>query len=202
MKLTAPRNGAAISGHTVCCSIVYGYFYPLEPPILATSATLCPSALTEVCSGLDIDLPRSFFLNLGNDYPNITPSIIRMNGSKDYAAVVNVLCPELAGATSIADMPKTLVFVNAVKKTQILCGELQRAFPHLRDGIAFLHAHRTAKSKRWIMRDFRKERIKILVATEAAGMGADIPDIKLMFGRSAQDVRPDLPSYMLEQFFL
>ncbi|KAJ7718342.1 P-loop containing nucleoside triphosphate hydrolase protein [Mycena metata] len=153
---------------------------PVGTPILATSATLSPSALSDVCSGLDLDLRRSFFINLGNDRPNITPSVAQIKSSKDYEAVYAHL-PDPADVRSAADLPKTIVFANAVKKTQVLCRTIRRRYcPEVRDAIVFLHSHRTAKSKRRIMKEFRKGKIKILVATEAAGMGADIRDIELI----------------------
>ncbi|KAJ6449366.1 P-loop containing nucleoside triphosphate hydrolase protein [Mycena sanguinolenta] len=123
---------------------------PAGSPILATSATISPSALKDVCSGLDIDLDEAFFLNLGNDRPNITPSIAVMDSGKDYGAV-NKQLPKPSDASNVPA-----------------------------HAIDFLHAHRTAKAKRRVMRDFRRGKIKILVATEAAGMGADIPDIELI----------------------
>lgn len=214
----------------------YGLLYrlrallPVGTPILATSATLSPSALTEVCSGLDLDLERSFFLNLGNDRPNITPSIVQMNGGKDYTAIDPHL-PDPAEVHSVDDLPKAIVFTNAVKKTQVICRHLRRRYSHLRGAIDFLHAHRTAKSKRRIMKEFRKGKIKILVATEAAGMVRiffSLPSpiylitlfkraltsrtsnssFSLVFrhlcryGLSAQDAPADPPSYMRGQFFL
>jgi bloom syndrome protein len=121
-----------------------------------------------------------------------------MNGGKDYTAIDPHL-PDLAEVHSVDDLPKAIVFTNAVKKTQVICRHLRRRYSHLRGAIDFLHAHRTAKSKRRIMKEFRKGKIKILVATEAAGMvriffslpspiylintvqkGADIPDIELI----------------------
>ncbi|KAF9528727.1 hypothetical protein CPB83DRAFT_766381, partial [Crepidotus variabilis] len=47
-------------------------FVPPEIPVLATSATLCPSSLKDVKSCLGLDLNTGFHLNLGNDRPNIT----------------------------------------------------------------------------------------------------------------------------------
>ncbi|KAJ7199390.1 P-loop containing nucleoside triphosphate hydrolase protein [Mycena pura] len=153
---------------------------PVGTPILATSATLSQCALTEVCSGLDLDLGRSFYVNLGNDRPNITPSVVHMKSSKDYEAVFPHL-PDPANVKSADDFSKTIVFTNAVKKTQVLCRILRRRYaPEVRGAIDFLHSHRTAKAKRRVMRDFRKGKIKILIATEAAGMGADIRDIELI----------------------
>ncbi|KAF8190582.1 hypothetical protein K438DRAFT_1591842, partial [Mycena galopus ATCC 62051] len=48
---------------------------PVGTPVLATSMTLNSAALTDITTGLNIDLDDSFFLNLGNNCPNITPSI-------------------------------------------------------------------------------------------------------------------------------
>ncbi|KAJ7782372.1 P-loop containing nucleoside triphosphate hydrolase protein [Mycena maculata] len=153
---------------------------PAGSPILATSATLSPAALKDICLSLDLNLDEAFFINLGNDRPNITPSVIEMNSAKDYAAI-NAHLPKPEDVRSTADLPKGIVFTNAVKKTQIITRHLRRLYHHLpRSSIDFLHAHRTAKAKRRVMRDFRRGKIKILVATEAAGMGADIPDIELI----------------------
>ncbi|KAJ6448998.1 hypothetical protein C8R45DRAFT_1224523 [Mycena sanguinolenta] len=164
---------------------------PIGTPVLATSATLNSQALTDICSGLNLDLNQSFFLNLGNDRPDITPSVINMNSAKDYSAV-DAFFPPPSEVHTPADLPKSMVFTNVIKKTQILCRHLRRLYPNLpRSSIDFLHAHRTSKAKRRIMKEFRKGKIKILVSTEAAGMGYDIPDIELIiqFG-----IPPSLPA--------
>ncbi|KAJ7512821.1 P-loop containing nucleoside triphosphate hydrolase protein, partial [Mycena galericulata] len=153
---------------------------PAGSPILATSATLSPCALKDICSSLDLDLDDTFFVNLGNDRPNITPSVFEMNSAKDYGAVYTHL-PDPSEVHSAKDLPKSAIFCNHVKKTQVLARLLRNRYAHLPRGtIDFLHAHRTAKAKRRVMKDFRRGKIKILVATEAAGMGADIPDIELV----------------------
>ncbi|KAK6996301.1 hypothetical protein R3P38DRAFT_2473656, partial [Favolaschia claudopus] len=68
------------------------------------------------------------------------------------------------------DLPKGIIFTNHVKKTQVLCRHIRRLYPNLRGAIDFLHAHRTAKAKRRVMKQFRKGKIKLLVSTEAVGM--------------------------------
>ncbi|KAJ7203576.1 P-loop containing nucleoside triphosphate hydrolase protein [Mycena pura] len=158
---------------------------PVGIPILATSATLSQSALADVCSALDLNLRRSFFVNLGNDRPTITPTVVHMKSSKDYEAVyAHLQVPDPADLQSAEDFPKSIVFANAVKKTQVLCRTIRRCYcPVVRNAITFLHSHRTAKSKRRIMKEFRKGKIKILVAREAAGM-VFFPPRALIFGTS------------------
>jgi bloom syndrome protein len=143
---------------------------PLDTPVHAFSATLQPDALAEVCSSLSIDLRKSIFLNLGNDRPNITPSVVRMKGGTDYDAV-NPLLRDPASVKSFEDLPKAIIFTNALKKTHKLCQHVRKIYGNRFDeNIAFLHAHRTRRAKRTVMRKFRQNKIRILVATEAAGM--------------------------------
>jgi hypothetical protein len=79
-------------------------------PFLVTSATLPPTALEEVCQKLHIDIEESFFLNMGNDWPNITSSVVQMENGMDYDALQSLLN---AGAKPIADLPKSIIFTNS-----------------------------------------------------------------------------------------
>ncbi|KAJ6601732.1 P-loop containing nucleoside triphosphate hydrolase protein [Mycena vulgaris] len=153
---------------------------PLGTPVHAFSATLAPDALAEVCASLSINLGKAFFLNLGNDRPNITPSVVQMKSEADLDALNDHL-PDPTTINSPADFPKMTIFTNSVKKTHKICQHVRKFYgSRFDENIAFLHAHRTRRAKRTVMRKFRQGKIRILVATEAAGMGADIPDIELV----------------------
>lgn len=141
---------------------------PLGTPVLATSATLPPAALEEINAKLHINIGTTYFINLGNDRPNISTEIHEIKGSTDFDALYQYF-PE--NVTSPADLQKTLIFTNVVNHTQQICRQLRKHFGHqLRQSIDYLHRHRTAKAKQRVMRRFRKGKIKILIATEAAGM--------------------------------
>ncbi|KIM51773.1 hypothetical protein SCLCIDRAFT_18307 [Scleroderma citrinum Foug A] len=122
-------------------------YVPTNVPILATSATLAPAALKEVQHKLQIDSSNMFFLNLGNDRPNITPSVIEMQNSSNYSALLPL----------IEHLPST-------------CS------PYL----DIFHALHGPGSKKEALKCFRNGQKRILIAMEAAGMGADIPDIELV----------------------
>ena len=88
-------------------------FIPTYIPLLLTSATLCPSSLSDVCARMNINLEKSFYLNLGNRRSNTTTSIIQMDNMKDFKALLNVLpTPE---ENSLANSPKILVFAKMSK---------------------------------------------------------------------------------------
>lgn len=59
-------------------------FIPTNIPLLLTSATFSPSSLSNVCARMNINLKKSFHLNLGNRRPNITTSVIQMDNAKDF----------------------------------------------------------------------------------------------------------------------
>ncbi|KIJ10154.1 hypothetical protein PAXINDRAFT_86470, partial [Paxillus involutus ATCC 200175] len=143
-------------------------YVPTTVPILATSTTLAPSTLEEVRDKLHINPKKSFFVNLGNDRPNITPSVIQMRNASDYGALLELI---VEGVSSPEDLAKTIVFTNSIQKTL----EIQRflhshlpicCYPY----IDIFHAHRTARLKHRTLERFYRGHIKLLVATEAAGM--------------------------------
>ncbi|KII82643.1 hypothetical protein PLICRDRAFT_677307 [Plicaturopsis crispa FD-325 SS-3] len=150
-------------------------FVPTHIPFLATSATLPPSALDEVSTKLNIDLTSTFFLNLGNDRPNITPKVIQIKSTDDYEALKKLVKD---GVITPDDLEKTIIYVDGVNATQHLVREIRTWFPaSFHDYIDCLSSRRTPFAKTTVMDRFRRGAVRILVATEAAGMGADIPDI-------------------------
>lgn len=143
---------------------------PSNLPILLTSATLPPDALSDICTRMNINRKKSFLLNRGNHRPNITTSIIHIDGSQDFCSVLAQL-PLPNDVMVPQDFPKTLIFTNSVNLTQILCREIRKHYANqFNVNIDFLHANRTAKAKRRVMKRFRKGLTRILIATEAAGM--------------------------------
>lgn len=143
-------------------------FFPSHIPFLATSATLQPLALREVRSKLAIDADTSFYMNLGNDRPNVALSVQQINGSDDFEALRPLLANNV---TTYDDMNKTIVFTNTVNATQTTCKKVRQFYPKpLRKYVDYLHAHRTPAAKKRVMRRFRQGKIMVLIATEAAGM--------------------------------
>jgi len=143
-------------------------YVPTNVPILATSATLAPAALKEVQHKLQIDSSNMFFLNLGNDRPNITPSVIQMKNSSDYSALLPLIGQDITGP---ANLPKTIIFTNSVQHTLEILRFLEEHLPPTCGPyLDIFHALRSSNSKKEALKHFRHGRRKILVATEAAGM--------------------------------
>ncbi|KAI1781915.1 P-loop containing nucleoside triphosphate hydrolase protein [Ganoderma leucocontextum] len=154
-------------------------------PIAAFSATMAPGVITEVETSLLIDPETSFYLNLGNNRPNIYQQVFALENSKDFPAL-DALLP-LHSVSRAAEIPKTIIFANSRRMTlhiwSYLCRQLRLPLVG-RLPVAFLHAYRRRRGRVRVMEAFVSGEVRILVATEAAGMGADIPDIEhvIQFG--------------------
>ena len=143
-------------------------YVPTNIPILATSATLAPAAMQEVQQKLHIASVNTFFINLGNDRPNITPSVIKIKSARDYGALLSLIRPNISGPK---ELPKTIIFTNSIQKTLEILRFLRDNLPEsCQPYLDIFHALRSANSKTDALEKFQQSRTKVLVATEAAGM--------------------------------
>jgi len=143
-------------------------YVPTTVPFLATSATLPPLVLADVQDKLGFSADNTLMVNLGNDRLNITPILCPMHGAaRDLAALDFLVDEALRGDP----LKRTIVFFNNKDLTAGGCEHLRELLPdNIQDQVDFLHAWRDPTAKRKVMKDFRSGKIKILCATEAAGM--------------------------------
>ncbi|TEB27983.1 P-loop containing nucleoside triphosphate hydrolase protein, partial [Coprinellus micaceus] len=164
-------------------------FFPTHIPFLTVSATLTPKALQDVQNNLGFEIDTAFSLNRGNDHPNITMLVQNIRSPTNYQAIL----PHVLATDGVPTLPsqlhKTIIFVNSVKSAQHCARWIRRQLPRRLQGcIDVLRAQRTVALRRRVMKDYREGRVRVLIATEAAGMafllthlqGCDIPDIELI----------------------
>jgi superfamily II DNA helicase RecQ len=151
-------------------------------PCMAMTATMGPGVLGTIRKVLHIDPDKSLHINLGNDRPNITQLVVRMerdSGFEQLGFLLNRLKPDGSG-----DLPRTIVFFEtrelAHKASDWLRDQLPAQSRETRQRIAYIHAGRTSSGRKHTLKLFRDGRIDILCATECVGMGADIPDVDLV----------------------
>lgn len=102
------------------------------------------------------------------------------NGSDDYESLRGHLAE---GVSSTDGFKKTIVFTNTVNGTQRTCKKVREFFPKsLRKYVDYLHAHQTPAAKKRVMRRFCQGKVKILIATEAAGMVSKVACCGMRFG--------------------
>ena len=145
-------------------------YVPSSVPFLVTSATLPPHMLDEVVQKLCFSMKRTFFINLGNERLNITPTVCRLRGAAGDLDALTFTIDE-ANLTPEQHLKRTVIFFNSRDRTYKAYKHLQNLVPPDRQGqISFLHSGRTKRARAKVLQDFRDGKVHILCATEAAGM--------------------------------
>jgi bloom syndrome protein len=143
---------------------------PKSCPIFATTATANRQTYIAIAESLKFNLNQTFQLNLGNDRPNITMEIRTMKGNKGDFTDLEYICEE---ARTGGGFKRRIIFVNQCEMAQQICRKIRDGLPEddqQRAQVAYYHARRGAYGRRLYMDRFMAGKIKVLVATEAAGM--------------------------------
>ena len=140
---------------------------PLGVPVYATTATAQPTVLHEIRAKLGINPDTCFYLNLGNDRPNLAQEIKFIRSSDDFDALGFLA----TNVKTVDDLPHGMVFVNSIAHSQLACREFRNQLPEeLRKYVVYLHSKHSPGARGKVLEQFRKGEIKILFATECGGM--------------------------------
>lgn len=146
-------------------------------PVLALTASATPSVADDICYRLGFkEDSRRFTLSFAR--PNIS-FIVRPTESKD-AELVHILSSTLGSA---------IVYVRSRRRTREIAALLKE------NGIdaEFYHAGLDSQDKNERQNRWKSDEVRVMVATNAFGMGIDKPDVRLV-------IHYDLPS-TLEEYY-
>jgi hypothetical protein len=159
-------------------------------PIIALSATLMPNVLAFVCQSLQLRQGRTRLYRLSVDRPNITHMVsrlpttksIRETGETEFSRL-SFLIP--AGTTALWRIPKSMVFVDNIDEAHKICLWLNARARPSSDGFMPTIARPFSSNLETSTRDrfmdqFRNGETRILVCTDAAGMGVHVPDVMIV----------------------
>ncbi len=150
------------------------------PPTIALTATADPLVRDDIIARLRLRSPAIHVA--GFDRPNLRLETDRATSLAAKAGTIADELRELRGGSAI-------VYCGTRRRTETLAGELQRR------GIACAayHAGLPDADRLRIQEAFASDRLRIIVATNAFGMGIDKPDVRLV-------VHHDLPE-SLEAYY-
>jgi len=141
-------------------------------PMIALTATATAAVLAEIESGLGLRSP--LVVCAGFDRPNLSFAVraLRTHEARLAALVAELEAAGLRGGAA----GRAIVYCSTRKVTERVAAELRSA------GIAAGHYHagRTALARERAQLAFEAGRTRVLVATNAFGMGIDLPDIRLI----------------------
>ncbi|CAE6481976.1 unnamed protein product [Rhizoctonia solani] len=155
--------------------------YCPKAPIIAMSGTLTPRVIRDLENKLHLGSSYGF-INVGNERPELSIVIRRarfpMNSFRDLTFIFN----NPHGIHHPLDIPKTFIFMDnkndAYNAIEVLVSCLP---PHLRKlGIIRpFNARHGPQFRADAMKHFMEGNIRVLMSTDAAGMGCDIPDVDI-----------------------
>ncbi|KAF6765871.1 P-loop containing nucleoside triphosphate hydrolase protein [Ephemerocybe angulata] len=98
---------------------------------------------------------------------------------RDFDAVLPLLTQDGKWLTTLLDIIKMYLFVNKVGPALELCQFIKAyVLQDLKQHIDSMFALQMVSAKWRVMKEFTEGTVKVLIATEASGMGVDIPNIE------------------------
>jgi hypothetical protein len=145
------------------------------------SATLGTAEFETVFKALRLGVHRPFWgLDLGTDRPNLRYEVKRMAYPMNSCTDLVSLLPDGLCATSTPeDLPKTIIYLPTKRLCRVARRLLRARVPkHLQKSIWPYYALHSEDYKSTLLAELYKgTKLRILLATNAAGMGLDIPDV-------------------------
>ncbi|KAJ7241219.1 P-loop containing nucleoside triphosphate hydrolase protein [Mycena haematopus] len=159
-------------------------FLPRGTPVVALSATLPARIRNDVLSKLQFGQDY-VNIDVGNDRPNVSIIVRGIQHPLNTYADLKFVA---AGIRCRADIKKTFIYAdNIATGVEILDYLISLLPPELHDAVQGwdipirpYNAALSQEYRRKAMEQFRAGIIRILVCTDAAGMGCNIPDINVV----------------------
>ena len=148
-------------------------------PWWALSATFTNPIFKTVYKTLSFGTSRPFWgIDVGIERPNLAQLVYPMDSAAStYCSLIQFI-PE--GIETALAIPKTIIFFHSVQSTRDACFAIRALLPrHLHTCIQPFAAPDEEDTKTQRLNDLRDGVIRVLCCTVAAGMGCDIPDIKV-----------------------
>jgi ATP-dependent DNA helicase RecQ len=142
-------------------------------PMIALTATATPRVLAEITSALELRMPAT----IRGDFrrPNLAFEVQHIGGDQArVAATIDAL--DRAGLRQRTGPGRAIVYCSTRKKAE----EVAASLKHAGFAAGHYHAGRTALARERAQSGFSIGRMRVLVATNAFGMGVDYPDVRVI----------------------
>ncbi|KLO09018.1 P-loop containing nucleoside triphosphate hydrolase protein [Schizopora paradoxa] len=153
-------------------------FLPKGTPVTAVSASLTPRVARDVRGSLQFR-DGYLFVNKGNNRSNVSLVVRSIHNKADSYTDLDFLIPD--GTTQRLAIKKAWVYCDHIHDGSDIVDHLQdRLPPELHDAIRPYHATLEPDYREKCMRLFREGHIRVLICTDAAGMGCNVPDVDIV----------------------
>jgi ATP-dependent DNA helicase RecQ len=138
-----------------------------DVPILATTATATPQVLTDIAKQLGLKAPSRHVY--GFYRPNLYYQVELCDNEAEKMTFVRE-------AIERTPTGRIIIYAGTRKQCEDLYGELSIKYP----GVDYYHAGLSSEERDSIQDHYDKGAVRVLIATNAFGMGVDSPDVRLI----------------------
>ncbi|KAF8867590.1 P-loop containing nucleoside triphosphate hydrolase protein, partial [Infundibulicybe gibba] len=153
---------------------------PKGTPIVAMSATLSPRVRRDLLSKLQYGNDY-VNINLGNDRQNVSIVIRAIQNNMNTYSDLDFLIPD--GTSEVTQIPKTFIYADNIGVGVEIEDRLYECCDARIRGLGIIRPYNAAYSAEYrarVMQLFKDGDIRILICTDAAGMGCNIPDVDVV----------------------
>lgn len=151
------------------------------PHFLTMTATPIPRTVALTLYG---DLDLSIIDELPKDRPIIKTYLVPEKKRKDSYKFIEKKIKEGDQAYIITPLIEPSENLQTVKAAKVEYDRLKKVFEHLKLGL--LHGRMKSKEKEQVLKDFRENKIQILVSTSVVEVGMDIPNATIIIIEGAE----------------
>ncbi|KAJ7153179.1 P-loop containing nucleoside triphosphate hydrolase protein, partial [Mycena crocata] len=150
-----------------------------ETPILAATATCDTESFNVIWKSLKFGCRPFWGIDVGTDRSNLVyMTRIVKNPANPLLDIINIFPEKMDENTPASALAKCLLYFDTIKECQAAVETLRKCLPaHLRLLVQTFKSTVSEGAKELIWDRFNKGEIRILCATDAAGMGCNVPDV-------------------------
>ncbi|KAI0318808.1 P-loop containing nucleoside triphosphate hydrolase protein [Amylostereum chailletii] len=149
-------------------------------PFLACTATCSTAIFNVIWKTLDFGNRPFWGLDVGADRANLAYITRKLKNPRNPVLdVLNILPAKIPSDAPIDILPKCLFYFDEVPACGDAVETLRKCLPgHLRGAVQTFKSPTSEPGKALTWDEFRAGRCRILCATDAAGMGCNVPDVQ------------------------
>ncbi|PPQ76514.1 hypothetical protein CVT24_010875 [Panaeolus cyanescens] len=149
-------------------------------PFLACTATCSTTTFDTIWDTLAFGCRPFWGLDVGVDRPNLFFLIRELiNTREPILDILGILPSTITNETTPDDIPKSLLYFSSENDCRKAVAFLRKCLPaHIRDAVQAFSSTLSTTAKSLCWKGFLSGDIRILCATDAAGMGCNVTDVK------------------------
>ncbi len=135
-----------------------------NPPVMALTATATPEVRDDIIKQLDLEAPKKIITGFAR--PNLQFGVIHASEARKPAMVLDAITSAQGGSG--------VIYAGTRKRVDNL---VQYLLENNIEAVSY-HAGMEIEDRKWVQNNFMRDKARVIVATNAFGLGIDKPNIR------------------------